>query len=156
MKCLLQIVVVFMTLATVDVHAAWIQSGPMEKVTVFEDWPDDPDTTTSTFNVLVPGAELNVVTGTTGTIVVLFCADVGFGSPPATTDVGAMTIELFIDGELMKPGTTMLAQNTAPQNQCGTFMDKIKAGSHLIRVYWRSLGGEQMFMGFRTLTVLHR
>ncbi|HSE40592.1 MAG TPA: hypothetical protein VLH08_07470 [Acidobacteriota bacterium] len=156
MKRLLQIMVVFMTFTAFNVYAAWVQSGPLNMVTVFEEWPDDPDTTSSTINVLVPRAEINVVTGTTGLIIVLFCGDVGFGPPGAATDVGAMTIELFIDGNLMKPGTTMFAQNVDAQNQCATFMDKVKAGPHVIQVYWRSLGGEQMFMGFRTLTILHR
>lgn len=155
MKRLIQIIFLVMTFAAANLYAFQF-SGPIEKTTVFVDWPDDPETESSTTYVLVPRTEINVVTGSTGPMVVLFCADVGFGPPGAATDLGAMTIEVFVDGELFHPGTTMLAQNAGPQNQCATFMDQIKAGSHVIRVYWRSLGGEIMFMGYRTITVLHR
>lgn len=102
MKISLLTAFLIMIMAATALQAGTMQfSGPLKRTTVFVDTPDNAETTSSTINVLIPRAEIGVETRN-GPVVILFCAEVGFGPPEAPTSVGAMNIEVFVDGDMLQ------------------------------------------------------
>jgi len=112
------------------------------------------DVEDSTTFVSIPRLELTNVRTLRGAMTIQLCADVGFGEPTLPTDFGAMDVEAYVDGSLAAPGTVLFAQNIAPQTKCATWVKSVNRGRHTVTFKWKSLGGETMSMGFRTLTVL--
>lgn len=143
------------TLAAAPLAAQPLQQSRVKEMTVLSFTPTSPDTTTSTTSVPLPGTAITGLDTGAGALLISFCADVGFGPFATPTETGALDLEVYVDGGLARPGTVLLAQNVAPQAHCASFLAAVPRGSHDVVVYWRSLGGEEIHMGARTLSVLH-